>query len=223
MRAIAAGACAVLLCGGGHALAREIAVDVGHYLDRPGVISAGGIPEFEFNRRLALQVRDALERRGHRVRLIGERGDMRELAARPRAAAGADLFVSIHHDSVRERYLPVAHEFSGYSLFVSRQNPHLDRGLACASAIGSAMRAAGFAPSLYHADPERGGNRPFADRDNGVHFYDNLAVARTEVLPALLFEAGVIVNREEEARLARPETQQAIAAAIAEGVTRCLN
>ena len=205
------------------AQAREVAVDVGHYLERPGVISASGVPEFEFNLRLAGRLREALQAKGLAVRMIGERGDMRELAARPRAALGADLFLSIHHDSVHERWLPLAHEFSGFSLFVSRQNPELARSLGCASAIGAAMRAAGFSPSLYHADPVRGSSRAFADRENGVHFFDNLAVARTARLPAVLFEAGVLVNREEEARLAQPATQASIASAITEGVAQCLN
>ncbi len=210
-------------CANGGATAREVAVDVGHFLEKPGVISTTGVPEFEYNKALALKVRATLEAAGLRARLIGERGDFAELHARVQAARGADLFVSIHHDSVRERYLPEADKFAGFSLFVSRSNPHVARSLACASAIGAEMRKAGFARSLYHADPVLGESRPFADEANGVHYFDNLAVAKGAAMPALLFEAGVIVNRNEEARLARPETQAVIASAIAQGVLRCLN
>jgi N-acetylmuramoyl-L-alanine amidase len=212
-------ACAVV----SGAQAAEVAVDVGHYLDKPGVISASGVPEFEYNKALAASVRESLEAAGFAVRMIGERGDFADLAARPRAAIGADLFVSIHHDSVQERYLPVADRFSGYSLFVSRLNPKVKQSLACASAIGAAMRRAGYVPSRYHADAVLGESRPFADEANGVHYFDNLAVAKTATLPALLFEAGVIVNREEEARLAQPATRAAMANAIAQGVAQCLN
>ncbi len=202
--------------------AKEVAVDVGHSLARPGVISVTGVPEFEYNRALAFRVRDLLEAAGLRVRMIGERGDFAELHARTRAAIGADLFVSIHHDSVQEKYLPVADRFAGFSLFVSRNNPRLDKSRECASAIGAAMLRAGFTRSLYHADDVLGESRPFADEANGVHYFDNLAVARTATMPALLFEAGVLVNRAEEARLARPETQAAMAGAITQGVLRCL-
>lgn len=205
------------------AFAAEVAVDVGHYLDKPGVISATGVPEFEFNKALAFRVREALEAAGLKVRMIGERGDFAELASRPRAATGADLFVSIHHDSVQERYLPVAGRFAGFSLFVSRLNPKVKESLTCASSIGAEMRRAGFTPSRYHADPVLGESRPFADEPNGVHYFDNLAVAKTATLPALLFEAGVIVNPEEEARLSKPEVRAAMAGAIAQGVSRCLN
>ena len=200
----------------------DVALDVGHTLENPGVISASGTPEFVHNLALARAVRDALIAHGLRVQMIGENGQMHSLAARPKQAAGARLFVSIHHDSVQAHLLPRAREFSGFSLFVSRENPYQHSALHCASAIGAQMRAAQFLPSLYHADPILGENRPFADRDNGVHWFDRLAVARTQVLPALLFEAGVVVNPEEELRITSPQTQAVMASAIAQGIVHCL-
>jgi N-acetylmuramoyl-L-alanine amidase len=206
----------------GAASAQEVALDVGHYLAEPGVVSASGRPEFEYNLDLALEVRAALERAGLRVRMIGERGDYALLHQRSRDAAGAALFLSIHHDSVKEALLPQADRFSGYSLFVSRANPRLPQSLACASAVGAKMRAAGFVPSRYHADPVLGENRPFADEANGVHYYDNLAVGKTATMASVLFEAGVIVNRAEEARMRDPEVRARIATAVAAGVQACM-
>lgn len=197
-------------------------MDVGHYQDAPGVISPRGIPEFEFNRELALELKSSLENAGLQVRLIGERGDYALLHRRSRDAAGADLFVSIHHDSVKERLLPRAGEFSGFSLFVSRDNPKLGKSVACAAAVGAELRAAGLRPSRYHADPVLGENRPFADETNGVHFFDHLAVLRGAAMPAVLVEAGVIANAEEELRMREPGMRRRIADAIAAGVRRCL-
>lgn len=199
-----------------------MAVDVGHYYGAPGAISASGVAEFEFNLQLAHEVKLALEREKLGVRLIGERGDYAVLHERTRDAAGAALFVSIHHDSVQQHLLPLAARFSGFSLFVSRHNPHVGKSVACASAIGSEMRAAGFTPSRYHADPVIGENRPFADEENGVHFFDNLAVGRSARMPSVLVEAGVIVNAEEDARLRDPQVRRRIAAAIARGTRACL-
>ena len=199
-----------------------MAVDVGHYAAEPGVISARGRTEFEYNRALALEIKAELERAGRRVQLIGERGDYTVLHHRTRDAQGAALFVSIHHDSVKERFLPEADRFSGFSLFISKFNPRAQKSLACASAIGAKLRAAGFTPSRYHADPELGEARPFADEANGVHYYDNLAVGRTAAMASVLLEAGVIVNREEEARMGNPEVRRRIAAAVAAGVGACL-
>jgi N-acetylmuramoyl-L-alanine amidase len=154
--------------------------------------------------------------------MIGEKGNLVFLNHRTRAATGADLLVSIHHDSVREHLLPQAERFAGYSLFVSRSNPRLEKSLACASAIGAELRGAGFTPSRYHADPVLGENRPFADEVNGVHYYDNLAVAKTASMPSVLVEAGVIVNRHDEAKLLDPAVRGRIAQAIARGARRCL-
>ena len=203
-------------------VAKEVAVDVGHYAAEPGVISASGIPEFEFNLALAYEVKAELQRHRVNVRLIGERGDYAVLHHRTRDARGADLFVSIHHDSVQERLLPQADRFAGFSLFISRQNPRLEKSLACASAIGAKLNDAGFTPSRYHADPVLGESRPFADEPNGVHYYDNLAVARTASMASVLVEAGVIVNRDEERRLRDPEVRRRIAAAVAGGARECL-
>lgn len=195
---------------------------MGHHYGAPGVTSAGGVAEIEFNLALAFDVKRALEERSFRVRLIGERGDYAVLSERTRDAAGAALFVSIHHDGVQPQYMSVAERFAGFSLFVSRQNPQLDRSLACASAIGSEMRAAGFRPSRYHAEPVAGEDRPFADEENGVHFYDSLAVGRTAAMPSVLVEAGVIVNAAEEARLRDAGVRQRMARAIARGAKACL-
>lgn len=197
-------------------------MDVGHYAAEPGVTSASGRPEFEYNLALADALRLALEGARLRVRLIGERGDYAVLHHRTRDAEGADLFLSVHHDSVQRHLLREAHRFSGFSLFVSRANPKLERSLACASAIGAELRSAGFRPSRYHADPVPGENRPFADEANGVHYYDNLAVARSAAMASVLLEAGVIVNREEERKMSDPAVRRRMAAAVTQGVRKCL-
>jgi len=198
-------------------------VDVGHYRAEPGVLSASGIPEFEFNLELAHEVKRDLEKSGIKVRMIGDQGNIVFLNHRTRAAKGADLFVSIHHDSMRESVITTKRDdLAGFSLFVSRKNPHAGKSLACASAIGAELRAAGFTPSRYHADPVIGENRPFADEANGVHYYDNLGVAKTAKMPAVLVEAGVIANRQEEARMLDPQVRGRAARAIAEGAAKCL-
>jgi N-acetylmuramoyl-L-alanine amidase len=214
------------------ALAASVAIDVGHYLEKPGVISARGVTEFEYNLRLSRELAHALQGAGHRVLLIGADGLAENLGSRAPRAAGMDLFLSIHHDSVQPRFLSIwevdgeqilySDHFSGYSLFVSRLNTHTEASLKCASAIGAAMREAGFAPSRYHADPIVGENRPFADEANGVHYFDNLAVLKTASIPALLFEAGVIVNRDEELRMRDPAVRKRIVESIVTGAGACL-
>jgi len=214
------------------ACAAGIAIDVGHYFVKPGVISARGVTEFEYNLQLSREIAEALQRTGHRVILIGADGLAENLDNREPRAADMDLFISIHHDSVQPRFLSVwevdgeqllfSDRFAGFSLFVSRLNAHTEKSLKCASAIGAALRAAGFTPSRYHADPIVGENRPFADEANGVHYFDNLAVLKTASIPALLFEAGVIVNRDEELRMRDPAVRERIVESIVAGAGACL-
>lgn len=210
-----------------------MALDVGHSLVAPGAISARGRAEFEFNRDLAREIRERLEHQGVKSRVIGEDGAADRLHDRVRLGAGAVFFLSIHHDSTQaSNLLTWTHEgverpyapdrFAGFSLFVSRKNPQTARSLACASMIGERMLAAGFTRSMYHAEGVAGESKPFADRANGVHFYDKLAVLRGAAMPAVLFEAGVILNRDEELQLADPSRRTRMAQAVADGAVRCL-
>ena len=206
---------------------------MGHFIEEPGATSARGRPELDFNRELAAQIESAVRGRGLGAMLIGADGFMSRLAQRTAAAAGADFFLSVHHDSVQPHFLEsweydrverlFSDRYSGFSLFVSRKNRSLARSLACASAMGEALRRAGFSPSLYHADAIPGENKPFADRRNGVHYYDNLIVLKTARMPAVLLEAGVIVNRDEELKAQSEETRKRISAAVAEGLQRCIS
>lgn len=210
-----------------------VALDVGHNLDQPGATSARGRTEFEFNRVMALELARSLRVLGVEARLINADGSIRSLTARARAARGAQLLVAIHHDSVQPQFLtPWFHDgmerlrsgdrFSGFSLFVSRRSAALGAGLRCASAIGEGLQVDGFRPSLYHAESVPGEFKPFADRTNGVHYFDNLVVLKVAEMPALLLEAGVIVNRDEEERLLDPARMRRMADAIARSIRACL-
>lgn len=232
MRLIAFGCSTVAALFAPAALAVTVAVDVGHFTAEPGATSSRGVPEFQFNLALAREIVLALKAKSFATLTIGADGEARELLGRTRAARGTDFFLSVHHDSIKARYQSewqfdgVTRKYSdlvsGFSLFVSRRNPALQQSLACASAIGARLRAAGFHPSRYHADPELGAGRPFADEENGVHYFDNLAVARSASSAAVLLEAGVIVNRDEELMLSKEETRSRIAAAVADGLSSCL-
>lgn len=215
------------------AAATVVAIDVGHYLERPGAISAYGVTEFEYNHALAAVLAARLASDGAPVRLIGQRGEMADLWARPAQAeaAGAGFFLSIHHDSVKEEYLQPwtwngralrhSERFAGFSLFVSRLNPRLAESLACASAIGAELRQAGLPVATHHGLSSEGVARPWADETNGVYFYDNLVVLKAASMPAVLLEAGVIVNREEERALAGAARRALTAEAVRRGLGRC--
>lgn len=223
----------LLIALAGGARAAPVAVDVGHYRERPGATSAYGVPEFEYNQSLAAVLAARLAADGVPVRLIGWRGEMADLRERPRQAeaAGAGFFLSVHHDSVQEnqlepwewngRTLRHADGFAGFSLFVSRLNPRLEESLACARAIGAALRDAGLPIATHHVAAASGGGLEWADAARGVYYYDNLVVLKTATIPAVLLEAGVIVNREEERQLAGAVRRSLTADAVARGLRGC--
>jgi len=211
----------------GASLGAEVAVDIGHTLPAPGATSARGRSEFEFNRELGLKVVAALRALGFSVRLINAEGGIASLQARPLAAEGADLLLSIHHDSVsafelspwqwQEQALDYNDEYAGHSLFVSRDNPDTARSILCARVIGARLQRMGFEPT--HKNARR---RGYADPAHAVHYYDGLAVLRHARMPAILFEAGVIKNRDEELLLRDPLRIARMADGIATAVAACL-
>jgi N-acetylmuramoyl-L-alanine amidase len=236
-RALGAACCAGIALMGlaGGVGGQTVAIDVGHSIATHGAISSRGVPEFTFNRALSLVLEAELRRRAYDTVLIAADGMTADLISRPRRAAdaGAAFFIAVHHDSAKARFQRdwqfegrarkyLDDRFRGFSIFVSRENPEWPRALRCASAIGARMIEAGYRPSRYHADPVLGSGREFADEANGVHFFDGLAVLRRAAMPAVLFEAGVIVNRDEEAVLSQDATREHMARAIADGLPACI-
>ena len=212
--------------------ASEVAVDVGHTLGAYGATSARGGREFDFNAVLARRLSSQLEARTLAVRPINFDGEIESLAARPQEAAGADFFIAIHHDSVPADLLhewnwqgatqTYTDDYSGFAMFVSHENPNLTTSLRCASAIGARLRRMGFVAARHHANPRSGTPREVADASNAVYYYDRLVVLYRTTLPAVLFEAGGIKNRDEELALLDPQRQTLMADGIATGIAACL-
>ena len=110
-------------------------IDVGHTAQAPGATSARGLPEFSFNLNLAKRIEQQLLAAGFRrsVLLITEGPSRKALAERVKRAnaLGADLFLSIHHDSVPDTFLE-NWEFEGQQRTFQRPLPwpfhfHLQR------------------------------------------------------------------------------------------------
>ena len=196
--------------------AEVIIIDTGHSLRHYGALSASGKTEFSFNQRLARLIADNLIQAGHQVIRVGEDGKMDFLLNRIRDTDRAHLLVSIHHDSIQQAWQDEGrqHEFSGYAVFVSTKNPYYRDSLRCALAIGQELLAAGKLPSLYHAIAIPGENRPLLNAQYGIHRYDNLAVLKKAKSPAVLVEAGVIVNPLEERELLKPQQVKLLAKTI---------
>ncbi len=226
-----------LLCGissivGDTANACRVAIDIGHSVQKPGAMSARGISEFHYNRQLAHRLHRTLQRQGIPSFLINEAGTPMALTQRTQYAQQqhAHLFLSIHHDSVQPHYLKrwfyqgrwqrYSDQFRGYSLFYSGLHRHSEASRQFATALGEALRTSGFAPSHHHAEPIAGENRPLINKQLGIYQFDALVVLRTATMPAVLLEAGIIVNRNEETQLASATFQQQQVAALHQGIVK---
>ena len=208
-------------------------IDVGHTLGVGGATSARGIYEYEFNLRLAKQVVNKLTDAGFDRTVLLITTDTAHSALFKRSSRantmGADLFLAIHHNSVPDPMLEkwtydgVEHtyndRFPGHSIFISNENPQRGRSLEFASLLGAQLKARGLKYTPHYTERFMGHRqRVLVDAVNGVYRYDQLIVLRTTHMPAVLLEAGSIVNRKEEVDLAKPERVALVADAALDAV-----
>jgi len=217
------------------ALNAAVAIDIGHTPKHYGALSAHGLHEYDHNRRMAEAVLEALQNEGIEAFIINPEGEEISLTSRTKVAKAkeADLFISIHHDSVKERFLSTwAHEnktlrycdeYSGYALFVSQTNPDNKVSYALAERIGHHLRCGHHHPTHYHAMDIDGERRKLLDPALGIYAFDELAVLRTVEMPAVLIECGFIVSRYDEREIASEKYQQDFAKSIATAVKETLH
>jgi N-acetylmuramoyl-L-alanine amidase len=211
----------------------RVIIDVGHTEQAPGATSARGVPEFVFNLNLAKRIEQQLlaARFRRSVLLITEGPAGKGLVERVKRAnaLGADLFLSIHHDSVPDEFLEkwefegeqrrFSDRFSGHSIFISDDNSDRAGSLLFARLLGSQLRERGLQYTPHYTDRIMGNRqRLLIDAEAGVYRYDQLVVLRKTGMPAVLLEAGSIINREEELRMGSVEHQALVSAAVADAV-----
>ncbi len=188
-----------------------VAIDIGHTKKRFGAVSSRGITEYKFNHTIAnILLEKIAAQENVDAFIINPEGKGIKLKERTELAGqkGADLFISLHHDSVQQKYISYwkynkkknhySDKFSGYSIFVSSKNGQPKESYRFATLLGEQLKNSGFAPTLHHAEKIKGENRKLLDNIYGVYEFDDLVVLKTAKMPAILLECGVIVNRKEE-------------------------
>jgi N-acetylmuramoyl-L-alanine amidase len=208
----------------------RIILDVGHTAESYGAMSARNIPEFEYNLQLGKRIDEKLKSEGFAgtVLMVTEGKARPSLMKRVAAAnrKGADLFLSIHHDSVPSLYVEkwefegkrssFNDLFGGYSVFVSQRNPRYQASLKFAKLLGDQMAARELQFARQYDQWFMGKyRRELLDIDAGVYRYDELIVLRMTEMPAVLLESGSIINRDEELVMASDEHRNKVAAAVA--------
>jgi N-acetylmuramoyl-L-alanine amidase len=216
----------------------RVILDVGHTAEALGAISARNVPEYYFNYRLAAQIERSLIEDGFsKTVLLVTRGPARpslfDRVAKANALS-ANLLVSIHHDSVPDPLLEswefegkesqFSDRFSGHSIFVSYENRHLNESLLFGRLLGRELKDRGLQYARQYTQPMMGRYRhKLVDPDVGVYRYDQLIVLKGTRMPAVLFEAGSIINREEELQMNSAERLDLISASLRAAIEMLCN
>jgi N-acetylmuramoyl-L-alanine amidase len=211
----------------------RIVLDVGHTAESEGATSARNVAEFVFNLRLAQRIEQKLKAEGFaETRLLVTGGKARPSLVKRVAAAnnlGANLFLSIHHDSVPDNLLEnwefdgkkshFSDRFSGYSVWVSHDNPDFKTSFSFAELVAKEMKAQGLQYARQYTQAIMGRyQHPLLDKETGVYAHDQLVVLRSTRMPAVLLEGGSIINRDEELEMASPERRNIISSGVTAAV-----
>lgn len=176
-------------------MSKTIIIDPGHGGADPGAVR-DAVREKDINLAVALSVGAILAELGYAVRYTRKADVEVALTDRPKAAARADAFISIHCNAAEN---PVA---AGIETWYQKTDL---RGASLAKAIQfKAVAATGAKSRLVKAAT------------------DNIYVLRKAPCPAALIEMGFLSNEAERGLLTTEPYQQAIARAIAEGIDQYL-
>lgn len=212
---------------------RRIVIDAGHGGGSPGTISPDGTYEKELTLDISLRLAEALRADGYDVRMTREKDTDLTLSRRAEMAneSGADIFVSIHLNALRNRarrgvetyylgptndpYLReiAAHENrdSGYSVADLRK---LLDGIYAGARQDESRRLAESVQSTLYSRLRK--VSPDLD-DRGVKTAPFVVLVTTQ-MPAILAEVSCLSHDEESKLLRNPEYRQTIAEALAAGI-----
>lgn len=215
-----------------------IAIDAGHGGQDPGAIGRGGTREKDVTLAIARKLAAAIDaEEGMRAVLIRDADHFVSLGGRTRKARqlGADMFISIHADSVRRR------EVSGSSVYVLSLRGASDEAARWLAESENAADLKGGVPlagddllasvlldvtqkEAISDSVEAAGSVLAALGGVGtVHGvprvrHAGFVVLKSPDIPSMLVETGFISNAGDERRLRNAGHQQAIAEAIRAGV-----
>lgn len=215
-----------------------IVIDPGHGGVDPGAIGAGGTQEKDLTLALAREIRRQLEATG-RYRVVLTRDEdifiqLRERVARARVA-NADLFLSIHADSIGTA------QTRGASIYTLSETASDAEAAALAARENRADIIAGVdlsaenkevASILIDLAQRETMNRSAVVAHtlvnelgheiqllpNRPHRFAGFAVLKAPDIPSVLMEMGYLSNRQDEVLLGRPLHRTKIAAAIVRAI-----
>ena len=197
-------------------------LDIGHTPKKNGATSSTCEQEYKYNQELALYILEQLKNKDNLKISLSSKYNNQELTFEDRynSSVDKDLFISIHHDSVQKQFIkyingcPTTNYAEGFSIFVSKKNIEYEKSLEYAKIFAEELISRGLVPTLHHAEKIKGENRELIDKKLGIYLFDDLKVLKNVNSPAFLFEAGVIVNPNEEKKVKTKEFKDNMLEAI---------
>ena len=215
----------------------RVVIDAGHGGRDGGAIGRGGTREKDVTLSVAKLLRDALEAEPEVTAIMTREKDV-ALRLEQRVAMGrsanANLFISIHADSIRSRRL------RGASIYTLANDASDEIAAALAENQEQSDELAGFtAPEdepevfdilldlmrreteAFSRDAAKKFVTALGERTRMIgnpHRYANFRVLRAPDVPSILVELGYLSNREDEKQLRNPKWQQEIARGLADAV-----
>lgn len=164
--------------------------------------SYSGLPEYELNLEVSLQLKGILEQRGYQVvmtRTDNETAISNKERAEYVASKGAEIYVRIHANG------DDSHTASGaLTMSPSQNNPYIpqlfDESNRLSQCILDSYCAATGFQSL------------------GVQYYDNMTGINWSTVPVTIVEMGFMTNQNDDLKMADPEFQKTMAEGIANGI-----
>lgn len=156
-----------------------------------------GIPEYQVNLDISLQLREALEALGCTVYMTRETNGV-DISNQQRAAMmneyGAQLVLRLHCNGSEN------HSANGIGLYVNATGDIAESSYAASQALLPAMTAATGA------------------RADGIFKRDTYTGLNWSTVPCILVEMGYMSNPEEDMKLVNPDYQQLLVQGMVEGV-----
>mgnify|MGYP000952840262 CR=1 FL=1 len=219
-----------------------VVVDAGHGGVDPGAIAVTGHHEKAITLSVARQLAKRLEASGYRVVMTRSRDVFVPLQGRVQIArrANADLFISLHADSVRNRAIRGATVYTLSDRATDREAAELAESenradtLAGLPAAGRDNQLADILTAMSYRASVNGGRDLSALvvrqlRERGIALTDNpqrsagFAVLKAPDIPSVLVEMGYLTSRNDANLLVQAQHQAKIVGAISDAVDSYFN
>lgn len=161
-----------------------------------------GVPEYELNLEVSLQLKDELEQRGYQVvmtRTDNETAISNMERAQHVAAQGAEIYVRIHANG------DDSHTASGaLTMSPSQNNPYIPQLFDQSNKLSQCILDSYCAATGF--------------QNLGVQYYDNMTGINWSTVPVTILEMGFMTNQNDDQQMNNAEFQKTMVQGIANGI-----